>query len=284
MGKTLRKFSKKGKKTQQRRKTKGRKQHKNRKTYGGGDCDIGEKINECKLDGEPVNNTHSKQLVNCFNSIAKTNFTENTDFTEKKNMDKLKKAYRTAAKMVHTDKGGDNNMIQQLNNAYNGLLKCEFENEDNKLEPEPEPATTLNQSQRLKKKEALIQKVYGDKCERKNPVPRTLFGYDITDNNNEKLQKRNLKLGKCRDENMEMINKYLQHRKNNKQPEFPDDNENITEFVVHNAVCYYDKDTLGVDKKDSRACEELENNANPLAGGSKKSNRKTKKVKYSKKK
>ena len=283
MGKTLRKFSKKGKKTQQRRKTKGRKQHKNRKTYGGGDCDTGAKINECELDGEQVDNTHKKQLVNCFNSITgKRLFTEDTDFTQEENKKKLKNAYRTAAKTVHTDKGGENNMIQQLNNAYNGLLNCEFENEDNKLEPEP--ATTVNQSQKLKKKEALIQKVYGDKCERKNPVPTTFLGYKITDNNDERLKKRNLELGECHGENMKMINKYLNHRKNRNQPEFPDDNENITEFVVHNAVCYYDKNTPGVGEENSRACKELENNVNPLTGGSKKSNRKTKKVKYSKKK
>jgi hypothetical protein len=76
MSKTVRKFSKKEKKTQQRRKTKGKK-------YGGNDsCTIGNvKVKEltpgdgpnCSIGDELYNIRHKEQLVECFNKIAPDN-------------------------------------------------------------------------------------------------------------------------------------------------------------------------------------------------------------------
>ena len=168
MGKTLRKFSKKGKKTQQRRKIKGRKQHKNRKTYGGdNECTVGTgnisnvDADTCKINNESFNEKHKEDIIKCFNDQAQTNFTKDTDFTQEENMKKLKTAYKKAALNLHTDKGGNTSAFQNLSSSYTFLTK----EEPCQPEPEPEPeeeVDIVNQSQRLNIINEIMKNIFGN--------------------------------------------------------------------------------------------------------------------------
>ena len=185
-------------------------------------------------------------------------------------------------------------MIQQLNNAYNGLLNCEFENEDNKLEPEPE-VDIVNQNQRLKIINKIMKNIFGNECDKKHPEPTGFFGAKLKPDD-PKIQTRNNNLAKCESNNRKKVIDYLANRKELGLPELPRESDinkitleivEKTQFDVLNKRCLKHKQGSYKEEEKEKyenACEELENNVNPLTGGSKKSNRKTKKVKYSKKK
>ena len=127
MSKTLRNFSKKEKKTQQRRKTKGKK-------YGGNDsCTIGNNVPvshlqpgdgpDCYIGDEPYNIIHKKQLVECFNKFAPNN-------SHKINLEtppnEINKTFLKIAQKEHPDKKQqfgevvteeDRNIFQNANNS-----------------------------------------------------------------------------------------------------------------------------------------------------------------------
>ena len=222
MSKTIRKFSKKGKKTQQRRKTKGKK-------YGGddGDCNVGEQIHECELQGKPVNNEHRVQLVNCFNSIAATEFTKDTED------EYLRKAYRKAVVKLHPDKVKDEakrkiaeKETAKLNNAYNGLTECkvqetvrpQYDDGSDSDEDDPEmKQQSSNQNQKWGIINALMQKIYGDECDKKHPEPQAMF-YGKLDRNDSRIGERNTNLMNCENNNRKKVIEYLKKRKEIKKP------------------------------------------------------------------
>jgi len=284
MSKTIRKFSKKGKKTQQRRKTKGKK-------YGGddGDCNVGEQIHECKLQGEPVNNEHRVQLVNCFNSIAKTNFTEDTNDTD------LKKAYRKAVVKLHPDKvKGEaeketaEKETAKLNNAYNGLTECkvqetvrpQYDDGSDSDEDDPEmKQQSSNQNQKLGIINALMKKIYGDECDKKHPEPTGFFGAKLK-HDDPKIGIRNHNIIKCDNINRTKVREYLNKREEMKNPILTvNDAINVKELEFYNILCIGKAD-------DSNECKKLASLMDKIGGKgkSKKSTRKTKKEKYSKRK
>jgi len=274
MGKTLRKFSKKGKKTQHKRKTRGKK-------YGGNDedCNIGEKINECELDGKRVNNEHREKLVNCFNSIAKTTFTKDTEDKD------LKKAYRKAVVKLHPDKVKDEadrkiaeEETAKLNNAYNGLTECKVQETvmTKMYYDEPEPSS-INQTQRLDITNAIMKKIFGNECDKEHPEPTGFFRAKLKPDDI-KIRTRNDNLAKCELNNRRKVLNYLKKKEEMKNPILTvNDAKNVQELEFYNILCA---------DGDNDACIKLEEIASTMGGKgkSKKSTRKTKKAKYSKRK
>lgn len=304
MGKTLRKFSNKEKKTQQRRKTKGRKQHKNRKTYGGGDdCKVGTgnisdvDANTCTINNQSFKEEHKAQIIKCFNAQAEKagelknlneEQTNKLKINENSNESTIKTNYRKLSVKLHPDKGGDEDAFKKLVSSYNFL--------QSECEPEPEEEVDIvNQNQRLKIINKIMKNIFGNECDKKHPEPTGFFGAKLKPDD-PKIQTRNNNLAKCESNNRKKVIDYLANRKELGLPELPTESDinkitleivEKTQFDVLNKRCL--KHKQGSYKQEEKekyenACEELENNVNPLTGGSKKSNRKTKKVKYSKKK
>ena len=309
MGKTLRKFSKKGKKTQQRRKTKGKK-------YGGNDedCNVGTgnisnvNANECTINDEPFNENHKRELIDCFNAQAEKageikNLTkeQTNQLKINENSDKptIIKKFKKMSVTLHPDKGGPEAAFKKLSSSYGGLTGCEFNKKtvmtnmyhdtsadsDEDDEPEPEPEPIKIQKDRQKIIAALMNNIYGDECNKKHPEPTGFFGTKLTDNNDPKVKKRSIDLADCNNANREKIANYLRSRKMQGRSEFPGKDEEIKlddiiqgDFYVNNIKCAKDR--------DEKACKKTEEVTNKMGGKgkSKKSTRKTKKAKYSKRK
>lgn len=271
MGKTLRKFSKKGKKTQQRRKTKGKK-------YGGNNeyCDVGEQIHECEINGEHVNNEHRVQLVNCFNSIAATKFTKDTTDND------FKKAYRKASRTLHPDKGGDKDNFSKFHNAYNGLTECkvqEIHQNTSQDDHKYGQSSSGSQTQRLDITNAIMKKIFGNECDKKHPEPKAMF-YGKLNYDDPKILTRNANLINCENNNRKKVIDYLKKREEMENPILTvNDAENVKELEFYNILCIGKAD-------DSDECKKLASLMDKIGGKgkSKKSTRKTKKAKYSKRK